>query len=164
MNNTLQKQTRVDNSTEDHSVTKKPPPSSPTPPIPETDQYLKKPPPPKEAGVFSVEPHEQQQQNSPLSTYQQMIEILPGVEVPLRGSIETQEAIEAGFLAGTIICSECTLQIDCIRDAAYVLCPLCHALTPVDSPASKLTKSQYGVGLGFINNDGEDNQDDPMLL
>jgi len=85
-----------------------------------------------------------------------MIEILPGMEVHLRGSAETQEAILSGFLAGPVTCSECTLRIDCIRDAAYILCPLCHAITPLGEPEIKSLRGPFGVGLGFIYHEDED--------
>ena len=92
--------------------------------------------------------------------------IQPGVEVLVRGSHETQDAIDCGFLSPPIVCSDCTLRIRCVRDAAYVLCPLCRAMTPLLDDDShddedknsadgrkddtiKTPMTRYGLGLGF---------------
>jgi hypothetical protein len=77
-----------------------------------------------------------------------MIEVLPGMELPLRGSEETQRAIKQGFVA-TVTCMECMKSIQCIKTAEYVLCPLCQAISPLECSAATFIYS-FGVGLGFL--------------
>jgi hypothetical protein len=76
-----------------------------------------------------------------------MIQVYPGLSLPLRGSNETQPAISTGFICA-LLCLECTLQIFCIKDAEYVICPLCHFVTPLEFMGLRLPNS-HGVGLGF---------------
>lgn len=79
-----------------------------------------------------------------------LIEVFPGVEMALRGSVETQAAITRNFIA-TASCMDCTLQLQCIRDAEYVLCPLCHCVSPMELSCSSVMQGAFGVGLGFCD-------------
>lgn len=60
-----------------------------------------------------------------------MIEICPGVDLPLRGSLETQHAIARNFTV-RVDCIHCTVQVSCIRDAEYILCPMCYCVSPLE--------------------------------
>ena len=79
-----------------------------------------------------------------------IIEIFPGVEMPLRGSLETQQAISRNYVTG-VNCMDCTLRLKCIRNAEYVLCPLCHCVSPLELSCSTLEVGSFGVGLGFVD-------------
>ena len=75
------------------------------------------------------------------------IEIMPGLEVPLRGSAETKEAIRRGTVTNAE-CMQCTKTLNCIDDAEYVLCPSCRCVSPVGG-FSHPRRGSFGVGLGF---------------
>lgn len=76
-----------------------------------------------------------------------VIEICPGMEVKLRGSIETRKAIKKGFIRKAS-CMDCSLELGCISDAEYVLCPLCKCVSPL-AFSGAVTRGAFGVGLGF---------------
>ena len=69
-----------------------------------------------------------------------MIEVAPGLQVPLRGAQETCHAMEAGYMERAT-CLWCCSKIACIADAAYILCPSCKAITRMD-------QGEWGLGLG----------------
>lgn len=81
-----------------------------------------------------------------------MVEISPGISVPLRGAVETLDSVRIDFYA-PCTCMVCDVSsIDqasnrspmfCIQDAAYVLCPVCKSISPLADHQG------YGVGLGF---------------
>jgi hypothetical protein len=87
------------------------------------------------------------------------IEIYPGFEQPLRLSVETEAAIRIGFIRSSECCV-CTMEINCIQDARFVLCPVCRTITPLDTNNEELsdhrsirsddTECSFGVGLGFV--------------
>jgi hypothetical protein len=81
------------------------------------------------------------QQNIPTVT----VEVAPGVNLRLRGAVETLQAIEDDFYV-PVYCSCCTTMIFCIEDADFVLCPDCRVVSPVADTASN---GSQGVGLGF---------------
>lgn len=81
-----------------------------------------------------------------------MIEVFPGVEMPLRGSAETQTAISEGRIK-TATCLDCTLGLSCIQDAEYILCPLCHCISPLELSSAEVAMGAFGVGLGFVADD-----------
>jgi len=84
------------------------------------------------------------------------IEVSPGVFANLRGSEETWNALEAGFVAD-VECLCCGHQLLCIADAEFVLCPDCRVVSPVcdslvqagnfHNSCASLVQA-YGVGLG----------------
>jgi hypothetical protein len=78
------------------------------------------------------------------------ISITPGVELPLRGSIETQDALGRNYVV-SVSCMECTLSMKCIRNAEYVICPLCHSISPLELSCSEIELSAFGVGLGYVD-------------
>jgi hypothetical protein len=71
-----------------------------------------------------------------------LVEIAPGLSVPLRGAHETMRAMqtENGITETTCVC--CTARVRCIANAMYVICPTCRVVNQV--PFGK-----WGVGLGF---------------
>jgi hypothetical protein len=84
-------------------------------------------------------------QMPPSSSYQQTIEISPGVHVRLRGADETWKAIENDFyMPAECICCEST--IFCIQNADYILCPDCRVVSRMEDLSSH---GMGGVGLGF---------------
>lgn len=78
-----------------------------------------------------------------------LIEVFPGVEMPLRGSQETQYAIQKDYIMH-VHCMDCTLELSCVRNSQYVLCPLCHCVSPLELSGLRLEPSHFGVGLGFV--------------
>jgi hypothetical protein len=74
------------------------------------------------------------------------IEVAPGVKIRLRGSQETWEAIARDYYAPGL-CWGCSETIFVIQDAAYLLCPTCRTVSPMDGTFEHPHIS--GVGLGF---------------
>ena len=64
-------------------------------------------------------------------TENSMMEVAPGVNVPLRGSTETWHAIKDGRVTVTTCCA-CQLELYCIEDAEFVICPDCWVVSSVD--------------------------------
>lgn len=88
-----------------------------------------------------------------------MIEIMPGLSEPLRGSAETMKAHMSGNIM-RIHCVCCDQDISCVGDAAYVLCPTCTVVSPAPSESMN-GNSSWGVGLGFLAD--QFHVDDSML-
>jgi hypothetical protein len=79
------------------------------------------------------------------------IQISSGVHVPLRGFEETRECIVRDFYLPST-CLGCSVDVCCIQDANYVLCPLCQVVSPMGGNADN-DYGKGGVGLGFIIDD-----------
>lgn len=77
------------------------------------------------------------------------VEVHPGLEMKLRSSSETVDAINRGFVRRTT-CLECALAIGCIRDAKCILCPHCLVLNPLEMEDEHEAQASYGIGLGFV--------------
>mmetsp|Transcript_9250 Transcript_9250/g.14223 ORF Transcript_9250/g.14223 Transcript_9250/m.14223 type:complete len:405 (-) Transcript_9250:362-1576(-) len=77
------------------------------------------------------------------------IQVSPGVNMPLRGSQETQFAIQKEYIMN-VNCMNCTLELSCVQNSQYVLCPLCHCITPLELSGVRLESNAFGVGLGFV--------------
>lgn len=79
-----------------------------------------------------------------------LIDIAPGVtELVLRGSDENYQAVSKNFYTNTS-CSGCSLELCCIADALYVLCPTCKVISPLKPTTFEgSTGSKHGLGLGF---------------
>lgn len=92
------------------------------------------------------------QNGTPASTVE--IEIYPGHFLPLRGAQETSEAIRCDFYMPTY-CAICSLTLFCIRDAKYVICPMCRVvhLMEDDNSGGAREDEGGGVGLGFTLQD-----------
>jgi hypothetical protein len=78
-----------------------------------------------------------------------VMEVVPGMNVVLRGSLETRKAIRKGNIKQTF-CLDCCSTLGVISDAEYVLCPMCHSLTPMAITSSpEELAGAFGIGLGF---------------
>ena len=77
-----------------------------------------------------------------------LVEVSPGVEMCLRGSSETQQAMSRNYVLG-VNCLGCTLRLKCIANAEYILCPLCHCVSPLEL-SFPTEAGAFGVGLGFV--------------
>jgi hypothetical protein len=88
-------------------------------------------------------------QPPPLDGCVPMVEIEPGVALPVRSAKETQLAIRDGFYK-SLVCLYCTSSIGCILDADFVICPDCLCVNAATSPNSaEPPRTSGGVGLGF---------------
>lgn len=91
---------------------------------------------------------------------QVMIPIAPGVSARLRGADETWKCIERDFYL-PVVCFACTMEMCCIQDADFVICPMCRVVSPLDgSHASSphlsndwRAQREQTVGLGFTFED-----------
>jgi hypothetical protein len=79
------------------------------------------------------------------------IEVMPGLELPLRGSKETMQAVDCGFLTCTP-CFCCGESLHCIQDVEFVVCPDCSVVSPVGNYDSSDGGPSY-VGLGMKDDD-----------
>lgn len=79
------------------------------------------------------------------------VQISSGVRVPLRGFEETQECIVRDFYL-PLTCLGCTVDLCCIQDVYYVLCPVYQVVSPVGGNADN-DYGKGGVGLGFTLDD-----------
>lgn len=90
-----------------------------------------------------------------------MVEIAPGVSLPLRGAEETKQAIAAGFYV-QCECPACPPtnnsnnenNLHCILDCSYFLCPDCRSVAPNPLKADNdgdgsASEGQGGLGMGF---------------
>ena len=82
------------------------------------------------------------------SNKQATIEIAPGVTANLRGATETWACIRNDFFLPTT-CFACELEMCCILDASFVLCPHCKVISPLEGNEAP----NGGVGLGFTFDD-----------
>jgi len=98
------------------------------------------------------------------------VEIYPGVSKILRGAHATAKAAKRNFVVGCT-CLVCTAEYSCIADAAFVICPACYVVNPLEGPVTVKTHNNYsyndtntnttagggrnierwGVGLGFVS-------------
>mmetsp|Transcript_30550 Transcript_30550/g.63791 ORF Transcript_30550/g.63791 Transcript_30550/m.63791 type:complete len:439 (-) Transcript_30550:400-1716(-) len=81
-----------------------------------------------------------------------LVEISPGVQVKLRGAAETKECVRRDFFLPTK-CFSCDLEMFCIQDAAYVLCPQCRVVNPLTEVDEGQEGCEGGLGLGFTMDD-----------
>lgn len=89
-----------------------------------------------------------------------LVPIAPGVYARLRGADETWSCIERDFYVPTV-CFACTLELCCIQDADYVICPVCKVVSPLEgqcdfdhpNETNNKTEEQQSVGLGFTMDD-----------
>ena len=83
--------------------------------------------------------------------------------MPLRGSVETQQAIARNFTV-RVNCINCTLEVNCIRDAEYILCPMCYCVSPLELSGSTNSSNNHNDNNSVSNvelfDDDDDNADD----
>jgi hypothetical protein len=78
-----------------------------------------------------------------------MYEVSPGVQEKLRGAMETWSHLQRDFYLPTC-CKSCFVELTCIKNLDYVLCPLCQEVNPIDAPPEG---GGGGLGLGFTVED-----------
>ena len=83
------------------------------------------------------EGHQQQQQQL------RLIEVSPGLELPLYGAKETQQALVSGHMIYTS-CMICQVPLYCTDVARYVLCPSCLVVSPVSLEVSDERNTRGG--------------------
>lgn len=90
----------------------------------------------------------QEQAHPPsVQRHQARVQVAPGLSLRLRGAAETKEAIERDFYLPAM-CLSCQLDMYCIQDASYVVCPRCRVVTPMEGMVEGF---DGGVGLGFTH-------------
>jgi hypothetical protein len=121
----------------------------------------------------SIENDSSEPSNSSHSLPGVKVEIYPGVSQIFRGAEETAKAAKRNFVEGCT-CLACTAEYSCIADAAFVICPACFVVNPVEGPRNKSNYNdihaktnttagggrnieRWGVGMGFYsdNDKGE---------
>lgn len=80
--------------------------------------------------------------------HRKTIEVAPGLKLPLCASDETRQAVWKGHLAATQ-CFSCDQRIYSVEYAAYVLCPGCLTVWPLEAPL----EGASCVGLGLTEAD-----------
>ena len=79
------------------------------------------------------------------------IEVAPGVTARLRGAKESYECVKHDFFLPTK-CFCCSLDLFCIMDASYVLCPTCKVVGPLgEGHGDGGMMSNGGVALGITS-------------
>jgi hypothetical protein len=78
-----------------------------------------------------------------------MYEVSPGVKERLRGALETWSYLQQGFYIPTS-CKTCSVELTCIKNLDFVLCPTCQLITPIDALPEA---GGGGLGLGFTVED-----------
>jgi hypothetical protein len=86
-----------------------------------------------------------------------LVQVAPGVRVPLRSGSETWQAIIDDFYVPSA-CLGCSTTLFVIQDAAYVLCPCCRSISPMEGQFVNLFAA--GAGMGFTFDDLARWQDD----
>lgn len=82
----------------------------------------------------------QQERKSP------MIEIAPGLRLPLRGAEETTDAIRKHYISPNT-CFACSKTIYCIKDAEYFICPSCYVVSPAEQGDRHAKLDGVAIGL-----------------
>jgi hypothetical protein len=80
-------------------------------------------------------------------TQDDMIDVAPGVSLPLRQSKETWKAI----IEGRVIvsqCCYCTQEWTCIEDAELLACSDCWVFSPIEQPNQQHDRQSSGVCIG----------------
>jgi hypothetical protein len=80
-----------------------------------------------------------------------MIEVAPGISLPLRGAAETWEAILDGRITVST-CGCCQVPLHCTDAAELVICPDCWVVSPIDTSAMESPTSS----TGSCGSDGDD--------
>ena len=100
----------------------------------------------------SEQPHDPKVQSAALLFKQHpLIEISPGLQARLRGASETKDAVRRDEFQ-PVNCLGCQHDLFCMSDAAFVLCPECRVVSPLDGTEHANSSSHVhkkGVGLGF---------------
>jgi hypothetical protein len=82
---------------------------------------------------------------SPLKPEEQLvIEVTTGVTMPLRGAIETWQAIQEGHVTVTT-CSACQMELHCMKTAELVICPDCWVISSIDQVVGGIQLESDGL-------------------
>jgi len=75
---------------------------------------------------------------------------IAGVRTPLRNTQETVQAVAKDYYSN-ISCYGCSMELCCIADVSYVLCPDCKIVSPMGDETLFEGKpvQRYGLGMGF---------------
>jgi hypothetical protein len=76
---------------------------------------------------------------------QEIIDLAPGVQLPLINSFNTWQAIREGRILVTQ-CYCCLLDLTCMEDADYLACADCWVFSPIDHQKCGLVGDNYGGG------------------
>jgi hypothetical protein len=76
------------------------------------------------------------------------IEISPGLVATIRGAEETKQAIARNFVIYPD-CMSCNMNLTCIADADYVICPDCKVISPSGSNIAHSNDMDWGGGVGL---------------
>jgi len=81
-----------------------------------------------------------------------VIEVCPGLSVPLRGKDATKAAVADNFCTN-LACFGCERRLHCIANARYTICPRCRIICPIeeDSFQGELVQDRWGLGLGMMD-------------
>jgi hypothetical protein len=85
---------------------------------------------------------------SPYNEGRRTIEISPGLFATIRGAEETKQAIERNFVIHPD-CMSCSMNLTCIADADYVICPDCKVISPSGSNIVHSNDLEGGGGVGL---------------
>ncbi|CAB9522422.1 expressed unknown protein [Seminavis robusta] len=131
-------------------------------------QRLKDPPRPTTSASTATPTRQQQQQEQQptlLDTSEareqiEYIDIAPGVRAALRSAKETKAAIVNDYYVPKI-CFGCSLDLFCIQDVEYFVCPVCKVVNPMGenegvrnqedfAPATEsIKRKKSGAAMGF---------------
>ena len=102
--------------------------------------------------VARANPRQSTQQQQESTQDMIMVEVCPGLSVPLRGSEATKTAVANNWYT-PVTCFGCATQIYCIADVSYSICPLCRIVSPVEEDIfrGEVISRRWGLGLGFTD-------------
>lgn len=91
--------------------------------------------------------------NNNVTQSNELVQIYPGVHVPLRTAQETESAIHRDFYTSAQ-CLGCDHGMFCIRNASYVICPSCKFVTSLENDSGNGNNNngvtaRHGLGMGF---------------
>lgn len=82
-------------------------------------------------------------------SHDRMVNITPDLQVPLRGAEETVTAVRKDFYSN-VSCFGCSVEVCCIADVSYVICPECKVISPLEGCLFEGKEvKRHGLGLGF---------------
>lgn len=97
----------------------------------------------------AAEQQQQQQQEVEKEEGGEMVDVAPGIRLPLRSAEENWQAIQRGNVLVTQ-CFCCSQHLTLMDDARYLLCADCWAFSPIEHEKGKTTR---GVCIGAKEED-----------
>ena len=90
------------------------------------------------------------------SSSSQMVELTPGIMIPLRDAAETWDAIRSGNVVSTLCCC-CKRELTSIDDAEYLVCAECWVFNRVHKKTAFIaggqSRNSYGACIGVTPDD-----------